>query len=88
MDIFRALGSGLLSVTAMLDFSGRANTSSERTTRKLLTICLLSAVIGGFCTEQNVRWPKSVMKKIGTRHILSWQASLPYILSAVGRQLR
>ena len=27
MDIFRTLGSGSLSVTAMLDFSGKANTS-------------------------------------------------------------
>ena len=27
MDIFQTLGSGLLSVTTMLDFSGRANTS-------------------------------------------------------------
>ena len=27
MDIFRILGSGSLSVTAMLDFSGKANTS-------------------------------------------------------------
>ena len=27
MDIFRALGSGSLSVNAMLDFSGEANTS-------------------------------------------------------------
>ena len=27
MDIFRTLGSGSLSVTAMLDFSGKSNTS-------------------------------------------------------------
>ena len=27
MDIFQTLGSGSLSVTAMLDFSGKANTS-------------------------------------------------------------
>ena len=27
-------------------------------------------------------------EKIETRHILSWYANLPYILSAVGEQLR
>ena len=51
-------------------------------------ICLRSTVIEDFFTEQNVRWPKSVMKKIETRHILSWHANLPYILSAGARQLR
>ena len=37
MDIFQTLGSGSLSVTAMLDFSDKGNTSStasERTTRQ------------------------------------------------------
>ena len=29
MDIFRTSGSGSLSVTAMLDFSGKANTSIQ-----------------------------------------------------------
>ena len=53
-----------------------------------MTICLHSTVIGGFFTEKHVRWPKSEIKKIETRHILSWHANLPYILSAVGRQLR
>ena len=53
-----------------------------------LTISLHSTVIEGFFTEQNVRWSKLIMKKIETRHILSWHANLPDILSAVGRQLR
>ena len=43
-----------------------------------LTICLRSTVIGGgFFTEQNVRWPKSVMTNFVARHILSRHASLP-----------
>ena len=49
MDIFRTLGSESLSVTAMLDFSGKANTSihglgEDDTAKRSLSICLAGLI--------------------------------------------
>ena len=58
MNIFRTLGSGSLSVTAMLDFSGQANTSihgfGEEDTASISMSCITITIFCGDKTYNEI----------------------------------
>ena len=90
MSIFRTLGSGSLSVTAMLDFSGKANTSIHGIgeddtarwgsgachTRSLQTYSSCLGATGMFaCTSRKLRGFLVVMKSLNLCQFSSFLTS-------------